>query len=481
MIKYFCLWLLFCCPFLLFGADTLPDLGDPSSQTLTPQEERRLGETIMFQIRHRLNLSQDQWLQLFVKNLGDRLSSAQPGNTFPYTFFVVNDKSINAFALPGGFIGVNTGLLLAVSDEHELASVLAHEMAHVSQHHIARLYEHAQQVQLSTLAGMVAAIILATQNPNLGSGAIAATMAGQQQAFLNFSRDHEREADRIGIQTLAQANFNPQAMPHFFEKLWKSTQYYGQQVPEFLRTHPLTEARIADSRARANQYPIHTVTNDLTFVFLQARVRANSFNTPQEAKSYFTPRQKDAAAAYGLAISAVNQGDGATATALLKPLIRDYPHILLIQSTYFDGLFLNGRTTEALNLLQKTVQQFPAHLALVVQYNLALLDQQKPTEVIQNSHLYELYYGPTPEIQQLLSKAYALLSQPANMHFAQAHFLLLMGDYRGSLLQLKQAKKLTSAPSPLLLQIEARIIEIEQTLEQIEGHLHFKNKLITVN
>ena len=474
MIKYFCLLLFFLCSSITTGSDNLPDLGDPSTRILTPQEERRLGERIMFQIRNSLDLSQDKWVQNYIQSLGNKLANTQNANTFPYTFFVVNDKSINAFALPGGFIGVNTGLLLAVSDEHELASVLAHEMAHVSQHHIARLYEHAQQVQLSTLASMVAAIILATQNPNLGSGAIAAAMAGQQQAFLNFSRDNEKEADRIGIQTLTRAEFDPQAMPRFFEKLWKSTQYYGQKVPEFLRTHPLTEARIADTRARANQFSIKSFSYDPNFLFLQADIRANSFKTPQEAKQYFTqlqstsPLQKDVAS-YGLALSNLNQGEGKKAIALLKPLMISYPKVLLIQSTYAEALYSDHQTSEALKMIEKTLEESPSDLALFLQYNQWLLAQKQATQVIQNARLYELQYGQISDILELLSKAYAILGQGAEMHFAQANFLFSIGDYRGAVIQLKQAKELAPTPSKLLLQIEARLEEIKNVIEEVEG------------
>lgn len=469
-MKKYLAFLTFCLfPWVLLGNEPLPDLGDPSARVLTPQEERRLGENIMHQIRNTLPLAEDLWVQNAIQRLGDRLSTTQTDSSFPYQFFVVQDKSINAFALPGGFIGVNTGLILAVADEHELASVLAHEMAHVSQHHIARLYEHAQQIQLSTLAGAVASIIIATQNPNLGSGAIAATMAGQQQAFLNFSRDNEREADRIGMQTLEQAGFDPQAMPRFFEKLWQSTQYYGRKMPEFLQTHPLTEARIADSRGRANQYPTHPLHHDPEFIFLQARVRANGFNTPQEGREYFSKIQPSASATYGLAMCALNQGDGKTAQALLKPLTAQYPERLLIQSTYAESLSNSGEMPEAMALLREALRQYPADLALTLQYNENLLSQKAAPQVISNCREYGLQFGETPETLQLISKAYAALGQPAEMHFSQASFLMAMGDYREALTQLQQAKKLTPTPSKLLLQIDARIEEVKNRIEQLEG------------
>ena len=460
----------------LIGHAELPDLGDPSSLTLTPQQEHRLGETIMNQIRHSLEFSSDLWVQNYIQTLGNKLTSNQLHNQFPYTFFVIQDPQINAFALPGGFIGVNTGLILSVSDENELASVLAHESAHVSQHHIARMYDHMHRVQLSTVAGALAAIVIATQNPNAGSGAMAAALAGQQQAMLNFSRDNEREADRVGIQLLAQSGFDPNAMPQFFERLWQSTQYYGQNIPEFLQTHPLTESRIADSRARASQFIFKKKAPNSNFAFIQARIRATGFQSHQEAVSYFekelseqkTPLKKDSLL-YGLSVAQLNFGYPQQALKAISLLKLQYPQELLIQVSEAEALYTDGKAKEAVAILDKLLKQYPSHQALTLEYNGLLLAQKKSQDVIGNLRRYHLDYGETSDTMRLLSEAYANAGQPAWMHFTQANYLLMTGDYRGALKQLEQAKRDTPPPSKLALQIDARTDEVKSVIEQVEG------------
>ncbi len=460
----------------LLHANTLPELGDPSSAVLTPQQERRLGESIMFQIRHSLTFSPDPWVQAYIQSLGNRLTTHNQDSQFPYLFFVVQDPSINAFALPGGFIGINTGLILIAQDEHELASVMAHESAHVSQHHIARLYAHMSQIQLSTVAGAIASVILATQDINAGSGALAATMAGQQQALLNFTRDNEKEADRIGIQLLHDANFNPYAMPRFFEKLWQYTQYYGQEIPEYLQTHPLTTSRIADSRARAEQWPSHSYPPDLGFLLIQTKIRAGNFKSPQEARVYFQKLLEKhpaglqrIAAEYGLGVAMLSLGDPKLALKSLSPLHKQIPQQLLITASYAEALYEAGEAQQSFAILKAAQAEHPSELALMLQYNAALIAEHDAKTAVKNIRAYQLRYGQTPETLNLLSKAYAAIPDNTQMHLAQANYLVSIGDYRAALKQLSQAKHKIAKNSKLALQVDAKIDEIRYIIEQVEG------------
>ncbi len=460
------------------AADALPDLGDPSALTLSPTQERQLGQSIMDQIRQSLEFNTDPFIASYIQTLGTPLAARAPDSRFPYTYFVINNKQINAFALPGGFIGINTGLLLEARDQDEVASVLAHETAHVSQHHIARMYERLQRVQMSTLAGALASLILATQHPNAGSGALAATLANQQQALINFTRENEQEADRLGIQLLAQAQFDPQAMPRFFEKLWQMTQYYdNNHIPEYLRTHPLTQARIADSQARAKDYPARPHGLTLTFALIQARIRAASFSTPQLAIQFFTQKQQQplselqqSALLYGLSLAELQLNNPRKAYPRLRLLAQRYPTELLIQSTCLQSLYQLGRTDEALRQLAKLRGNHPDNKALLLQYNGWLLTQNQPQTVVQTLRHYQLSYGASPETLQQLSQAYAALGDNTLMHFSQADYLLSIGDYRGALHHLEQAQH--SAPpkdAPIAFKITARISEVQETIKNLEG------------
>src|SRR5512134_3004360 len=235
------------------GAQALPELGDAAGATIAPQVERRIGESIVREIRFRHPAYvDDPEVSDYVDGLGRRLLAANPGAQPDFEFFVVRDPTINAFALPGGFVGVHTGLLLAAESESELASVLAHEIAHVTQRHIARMLGQQQQMQLPMLAAIAAAILLGGSRPDLAAGATAAVQAGAVQTQLSYSRDFEREADRIGFQALEDAGFDMHAMGSFFEKMQRGMRIADDgSVPGYLRTHPITTERIADAQNRA--------------------------------------------------------------------------------------------------------------------------------------------------------------------------------------------------------------------------------------
>ena len=207
----------------------LPDFGDVSSATLSPVEERRLGEAFMREVRARLALIDDPGVEEYVNSVGRRLAAATDTPGQPFHFFVVAADDINAFAGPGGYIGINAGLITNTDSEGELASVIAHEMAHVTQRHIARRFEQQERSSIPVFAGIVAAIVLGTQSPDLGQATAAAALGTAVQKTLNFSREAEQEADRVGLQVLERAGYDPLAMPAFLAKL-QSAQRYARKV-----------------------------------------------------------------------------------------------------------------------------------------------------------------------------------------------------------------------------------------------------------
>ena len=271
---------------LLAFADGLPDLGDVSQELISPQMERQIGEQSMFQIRSDKTYMDDPELSDYLNQLGGRLvaNSSEPGQ--PFEFFAINDNAINAFALPGGFVGVNTGLIQLAQTESELASVFSHEISHVTQHHYARMVSGTRYDSLAALATLAVAILAARNSPQAASAGIVGAQAGSIQHQLNFTRQNEQEADRIGLGLLEKSGFDTRAMPAFFERMQKATQLVEGNTPSYLRTHPVTHERIAEVENRVEHIPYHLVPDSLDFQLMRARLTANQ-NMPQEAVAYF--------------------------------------------------------------------------------------------------------------------------------------------------------------------------------------------------
>ena len=243
----------------LVSAQNLPDLGDVSAGILSPQLERRIGEEAFRDIQARNSAYlDDPEITQYVSDLGRRLVLASTESRQDFEFFVIRDTTVNAFAMPGGFVGVHTGLILTAQSESELASVLAHEVSHVTQHHIARMVSRDSQITTVGIAAAVLALIAARSNPDMAQAALASATAGSIQAQLDFSREFEREADRLGFQLLRDAGFDVHAMPTFFERLQRSTRLYDNTLPAYLRTHPLTVERIAEDRKSTRLNSSHT-------------------------------------------------------------------------------------------------------------------------------------------------------------------------------------------------------------------------------
>src|ERR1700716_797278 len=288
-------------------AETRAELGDTSGALLSPNLERRIGEQAMREIRLREpSFLDDPELTEYVNEIGRRIVAASPGARQDFEFFMVRDNTINAFAMPGGFVGVHTGLLLAAQTESELAGVLAHEVAHVTQHHLARLLGKQEQMSIPTLAAVVLGLLAARAHPDLAQAVIAGAGATGIQSQLNYTRDFEREADRIGFQFLQQAGFDVGGMGSFFERMQKATRLYENNAPAYLRTHPLTTERIADMQNRAQMAVYKQAPDSIEFHLARAKVRAEQ-GLPREAVAHFNELVRDhryaeeAGARYGLA------------------------------------------------------------------------------------------------------------------------------------------------------------------------------------
>lgn len=451
-------------------ADDLPDLGNSSNAALSPAQEYELGVSIMKEIQAAMVISQDIIVSEYLQEIGYRLIATNGGYQPHYVFFAVRDNSINAFALPGGFVGVNTGLILATEGESELAGVMAHEVGHVQQKHIARMYEHMGRLQLSTIAGMIASIIIATQNPQAGSGAMAATLAGGQQAMINFTRDHEKEADYVGIQTLYKANFDPMGMPAFFHRMYQDTRFYGNHVPEYLLTHPLTESRLMAAKSRAQHFPYKQVPDSLLYHLVQARIQVQSFNTAQDACAFFAKRlqrgnyRSRIGTLYGYALALIDAGEPVKAKTYLDEMLLQHPDHPLFQLAYSQAEIAAHQSQSALSRLEQSLKNHPNHYPLTFHYAQLLIRTGEPQSAIRLLKQRTLQKSSSrPELWNLLSSAYAKANQPILAHQAQAQFLKLQGDLQGALTQLKIAQKI-SPSLPEQRQIEAQMQEIQQKI-----------------
>jgi len=365
---------------------TLPDIGDPSGNLLSPAEDQRLGQAFMRSVRAIQPVITDPLLNAYIQSLGSRLAVNSDDPSRPFHFFLIEDPQVNAFAGPGGYIGVYTGLITTTESESELASVVAHEIAHVTQRHLVRSFDAVQRMSLPMTALAVAALVLGAAAGNTAAGAAAAmgVQAGMVQSQINFTRANEEEADSFGIQILAKADFDPQAMPTFFERMGQATRLYDSgKLPDFLRTHPVTTNRIADARGRAGKYPYRQSPDSLEYHLLRATLRGNEFDTPQEAVIFFSGTlsgrrfRNEEAERYGYVRALMANRQYTEAAEQLDVLLRKRPeHIsyLVLQALLLKE---QGKPEEGLQVLKDGLDLYPGNYSLSIYYTELLLNQNR--------------------------------------------------------------------------------------------------------
>ena len=422
----------------------LPDIGDPASTLLTPAEEGRFGEELLREFRRTLPLIDDPLVESYVESLGGRLVASAPDARGGFRFIVVRDPRINAFAAPGGIIGVNTGLIIAARSESELAAVLAHEISHVTQRHVARMYAQATQAGFATGLAVLAGLIAGSQNPQVGQAAVAAAMAANEQSRLNHSRASEQEADRVGIGVLTAAGFDPRAMPDFFERMMELDRHNPDAAPEYLRTHPVTTARIADARARAEQQRRAPPHDDGHFRLAQARAYALTLG-PAEALAGLRAGRiaggDEAARAYGEAIAALRNGKPLEATRILDTLAKRKSGDPFISIARADALAQGGQLRQALDELALLADFYPGYVPLVHAQARVLMQTNRPAEALTILDRVLVKDGERPALLKLKSEAAATTGRTALAHEAMADYYRLRGQYELELEQIELALK----------------------------------------
>ncbi len=443
----------------------LPDLGDVSQSDFSPAQERRLGESIMREIRADRSFLNDAEAVDYLSALGYRLIASSAETRQELDFFLMQDPQINAFALPGGFIGVNSGLILAAQTESELAGVMAHEIAHVTQRHIARMLSAQKQAQLVSLAGLALAILAARANSDLAQAALVGSQANYIQTALNFTRDNEREADRVGFVTLERAGFDPHGMPAFFERLQRASRFQDGGAPSYLRTHPLTFERIADLQNRVQSLQYRQVPDSQDFQLIRAKLKAAQ-DSPQDSVAFFEESLRErkylseVASRYGLVAALTRARNHPRALQELRALRKVAQPGPIVDALAARVHAAAGDTATALRTYREALGNYPAYRALVYDYAELLIDQRQPDEARRLVESRLQYTASDPRLYQLQAKSYAALNLRLLQHRALAEYHYRLGNVPAAIEQLVIAQKSGEGDFYQLSSVDARLREL---------------------
>jgi predicted Zn-dependent protease len=480
------------------SAEPLPELGDSAAGLMAPAQEQSLGQAWLRSFRASVPLESDPLVFEYIENLLFKLTSYSNIEDKNLDLVIVSNPTINAFAVPGGIIGVNTGLLLYAESEAQLASVLSHELAHLSQRHFARSVEASQRTNFTTLAGLLAGIVLAAASE--GDAASAAIMASQAAALdsqLRYSRLHEKEADRLGMKTLVDAGYPAESATLMFKQMLNASRLYGKRMPEFLLTHPVTESRIADASNRARQFPTTAATPSLDYLLIKTRITALGKVPGKESaeasakehikqfslalKKLSAPEPSSpthinvpaelarSAANYGLALSYLENRQWREARKTLAPLLKQAPHKLAYLLLDIDIDIEAGdsqRAEERLHELNATMPNNYAISMALAQTMLSNTDYkgaQKVLEALTKTR-------PTQaDVWYLMSETHGLAGDILQLHQARAEFFLLRGNFSQARQHLKTALHFSKNNYQIAARIKERIRNINALQKTTEN------------
>jgi predicted Zn-dependent protease len=472
---------LFAAAFLTVGAgahaatepDDLPDIGSPAEATLTLEDEYQIGRMIVRGLRDQDQILEDPEVAEYVRSLGYKLSSQAHDGTQRFNFFMVRDNSINAFALPGGFIGVNSGLLLETNTESELAGVLAHEIAHVTQRHIARSIAAQSRSSLVSTAAMLAAILVGAAAGG-GDAAMAGMAAAQSLAIqqqISFTRSNETEADRVGLGILARSGFDPNGMPAFFETMSRRAGTSEANIPEMLRTHPVSVNRIAETKERAEQIKegAGPVPDSLGYALTRERLRVLSTPAGENPLEYYNAviqNEPDATAAqvYGRALALMMSGQPQKAAPIFQRLRDADPTVLQYHTALGQAQLQANQDKASLNTLQRARELFPRNVAVTVRYAEALMqlgDSKKAHEILLD--LFNVV-PPTPEQARLTALAANAAGDVADSYYYMSEYHIMSGDLLLAINQLQLALAVPKLTSVQRARFQARLEEVQAAM-----------------
>jgi len=449
---------------------------------MSPEDEKKLGKDFMRQVRQSLKLEDDVTSNEYIQTLGNKLASQIDTRGQSFTFFIVADSTINAFAGPAGYIGVHTGLIQAAETEGELASVLAHEIAHVVQQHLLRSIESSQNMSLATVGAIIAAILLGGEaGGQVSEAVIASTVAGSVQKQLSFSRTHEQEADRVGIEMLYRAGYDPNNMADFFEILQQRSRFTQHDIPEFLLTHPVTTSRIADTRGRAAAYKDLVSSSDgvkkvmagraTQFELVKARLKVLTENLGNQAeqitnlentikKSEITNHVQ----VYELALRYQQQGQYDKAKHLLGKLLHQEPQRIAYIIAAVENEISAKKYATAINLIENPVLVYPNNYALTTLYAKALIFNNQPKkamDALQNLIRSGRY---TPDTYKLFATAAKNTGKDSDAYEAMGNYYYELGEINTAISHFEEALTKADNDNFRELRLKARISQLKGEL-----------------
>ena len=449
----------------------LPDLGDSSQSLMSPAQERKLGEAIVRQIRAGGGYMEDAEVNDYLNEIGNRLVTATRDVRQDFLFFAVPDPGINAFALPGGFIGVNTGTILLAQTESQLASVLAHEISHVTQHHVTRGMASQQNVLLTTLAGLALAIIASkaggSQSGQATSAAIAGTQALAVQQQINFTRENEFEADRVGFSRLVAAGFDPNAMSELFDRLQRASRFSEGGMPAYLRDHPVTYERVAEAKSRAQDLPYKQVPDSLNFHMVRALLQSYQ-GEPREQVANFDrviadkKYNNEIAAHYGLVAALLRAKDIPRAKVELVTLEKIAPPHPMIEAMAGNVLMEAGEYPAAVARFEAALTRYPNKMQLIHDYPEALIKAGRPADAAAFAERELVRYPAEGPLHEIAARAYAAQDKRLKQHEHQGEYYAWGGNLPLAIEQFQLAVKSGDGDFYQMSVVETRLRALRQ-------------------
>lgn len=454
--------------------NTLPSLGGLGGGLISDQQEAAIGQQVLRSLRQSAKQIDDPLVIDYLASVVYRLVPYAPLQNRDLSMVVIDSPAINAFAVPGGVIGVNGGLFLNAQTEQEFAAVMAHELAHLSQRHFARRLEQQETSTPLTIAGMLAGVILsAVTKSDVGIATIAGTQAMAMQNMLQYSRANEQEADRVGLDILADAGMDPRGMPEMFEIMMRQNRLQGGEPPEYLSTHPLTQSRIADTRNRASQYPEKDFKDSMEYHLVRARLLIHYSQSPQKAveifQSYVDGRSDlpEPAARYGLAVAKLQADDDpAGAEKILRKLLDEHPGRITFQVTLAETLTQKGDMDGAITLMESALRRNPGNYPITYQLAASHYDAGHAQRAAELYGKLTENYPQNANLWQKLSDAEGQARNIVGVHRARAEYYILMGDLEAAVRQLREAQSKVPQGTPVREIVTQRLSQVTEALEQ---------------
>lgn len=453
------------------SSNRLPELGDDSQTVLSLRDEERIANQILKQVATSDDVWEDAEVADYLQALGERLGASSPDKQQKFKFFVVQDKAINAFAMPGGVIGVHTGLFTAANNESELASVLGHEIGHVTQHHLARMMARQKYDMFKNIAGTALALLAMRSNPQVAAGMMTASSAAGIQRQIDYTREHEREADRVGMTILEDAGFDVRAMPAFFSTMQRATRFYEGNMPSYLRTHPLTSERIADVGNRVQSRPYKVVNERPAFMLMRAKIRAFQ-GAPEQALEAFQRNiadgryQNEQAEHFGLAYAMLRANQVTAAQQEVQWLIQHgmvNPYVHTLKALVAAKL---GNIDQSQSLYAQGLQQYPMHRALTLGQAELLVQSKQYTAAATFVQRQLTTFPEDPRLYEWLAAAYHGQGKEMLRHQALGEAYVRKYDTARAVDQFEIASKSKDGDFYLQSKIEARLKSLRQQLQQ---------------